>query len=92
MKAFLVFYGLTILLFIIVITISILVTSLESVFNFIGAIAANSTAFIFPSLLYIVSIIRQKKSKNIKFYLAITLFVISIPLGLASILFQYIDL
>ncbi len=70
--------------------ITVLVESLAAVFNIVGAVASTGISFIIPFLFYIILISRKKKPKTVNYYLSIIGIIISLPLGILSIISLYI--
>lgn len=71
-------------------TIAVLVSDVEAVFNVVGAIASNSIGFILPAFFYFQLVSKKNKPINFKFYITKAMFFFFIPFGLFSVASQYI--
>ncbi len=84
------FYVYTLSLYALCVIITIAVTSLAAVFNFVGAIASSAISFIVPYMFYFFLIKRKKKAKNIHYFLSLAGIIIFIPLGILSVVSLYL--
>ena len=84
------FYLYTIFLFLSAFVISITVDKIENVFNIVGAIAANSVSFLFPTLFYFMMVRKTNTKKGIYYYAAVSIFVFFIPFGVFMIISNYL--
>jgi Mn2+/Fe2+ NRAMP family transporter len=80
----------TLALYGVCVIITILVTSLAAIFNFVGAIASSSISFIVPYMFYFFLIKPKNKPKNIHYFLSLAGIIIFVPLGILSIVSLYI--
>ena len=74
----------TLIIFAIAIGIAISVDSIESVFNYVGAISANTIGFVYPTLFYLTQINKKNKPKNINYVLSFVVFGFCVSMGLFS--------
>ena len=84
------FYVFTLTLYGVYVIITILVTSLEAVFNIVGAIASCSISFIIPFSFYVLLVRKKKQAKTINYYVCFGGVLIALPLGILSIISLYI--
>ena len=66
--------------------VAVLVSNIEAVFNIVGAVCSNSIGVLLPCLFYFMLVHKKKKSKGIKYYLTIVIFVVMLPYALFSII------
>ena len=85
------FIAYTIGIYAVIILIALLVESIESVFNIIGAICSTSISILLPSFFYVRLIQIRKQPKTLKYYFSIVLFCVMAPYALFSIIALYID-
>ena len=74
----------------VMVTVALLVDSIQDVFSIVGAIASNSKAFLFPTFFYFAQIIRKQKPRKNIFYLSIVIFCSFAFLGVIGIVCNFI--
>jgi hypothetical protein len=84
------YYIYTLSLYAVCVIITITVTSLAAVFNIVGAIASSAISFILPYMFYFFLIKRNKKLKNIHYFLSFSGIVVFVPLGILSVVSLYL--
>jgi amino acid permease len=89
-KAKIYFYVLSLFLFAIIVVLAVTVGNLGSIFNLVGAIASNSVGFIFPTLFYMVIVVKQHRKKRIHFWVSLALFCIALPFGIFAVASEFI--
>lgn len=85
-KAKIIFYLVTALLFITIVTLAVTIGRLGPIFNLVGAIASNSIGFIFPTLFYIILIVQKKRKKRVQFYFSLLLLCTSVPFAIFAVI------
>lgn len=90
-KAKILFFLVTGILFVTIVTLAVTVGRLGPIFNLVGAIASNSIGFIFPTLFYIILIIQKKRKKTISFYFSLLLLCTSVPFAIFAVITEFIE-
>lgn len=75
----------TTLFYLVIVGIAMGVDDLQTVFNIVGAISANSLVFILPSLFYFRLVDLKKKRRTAKYFAAIGMFCFFILFGIFSV-------
>lgn len=60
-------------------------------FNVIGAICSSSIGILLPCYFYFMLVIKKKRAKTLKYYVALTVFVIMAPYSIFSIVALYVN-
>jgi hypothetical protein len=84
------YYGLTTLLYVLIILMAIFAKSIEFVFNGVGAICSATALFLFPYYFYFTITDKLNRRKNWIYYYTKTAFALVIPLAIFTIVVKYI--
>lgn len=80
-----IFYGLTGLLYSIIVVLAILVGDIEIIFNIVGAVCSTTICFLFPYYFYFAIADKQGRRKGFLYYYTKVAFVLLIPYALFAV-------
>jgi amino acid permease len=89
-KARLHFIGYTIGIYAVIVLASVLLESIESVFNLVGAVCSTSVSIFLPCFFYVKLTDMRKQPRGLKYYFSIVLFAVMAPYALFSIVALYV--
>jgi amino acid permease len=90
-KANLHFIGYTLLIYLVIVGVSVGVDDIEAVFNVIGAICSSSIGILLPCFFYFRLVVKKRKARTLKYYVALVIFAVMAPYCLFSIVALYVN-
>ena len=81
----------TLLIYLVIVGVAVGVDDIEVVFNVIGAICSSSIGILLPCYFYFRLVMKKRKSKTVKFYVAVVVFVVMAPYSIFSVVALYIN-
>ena len=70
--------------------VAVTVSSIEAVFNILGAVTGTSLSIFMPGYFYVSQISKKNKEKGLKFYLAWGIMAVMLPYAIFSIVAKYL--
>lgn len=84
------FYIYTFAIFAVIVATGVALDDIEAVFNIIGAVCSSSISILLPCFFYFMLVIKKKKTRNINFYISVTVFAVMVPFALFSVVAKYV--
>jgi len=74
----------------VIVGVALGVDDIEVVFNVVGAVCSSSINILLPCFYYFMLVVKRKKEKTIKFYVAVAVFVLMAPYSIFSVVALYV--